>query len=286
MYHGGNGPAMRAILVVLLLLTLVLAGCAGKGKESDDNGGDPSGTSTTSGTSTKSGSGTTSTSQTSTGTTTGDGNATNQAPTAQLGASTAPGALQVNFTVDGADLDGDALQWTLAFGDGASTNGTGVPANTTHTYAAGGNYTATLRVSDGLANATSSVNVTLAAGAPASQDFEGEWSIGSVDIPFAATLAEAGCDPIEGMDGVFLALFDIDAATRGLAFTATVTAASTADSVLAWEVQFLDADCAIIAGGDYVDGHPPIMGTVPADAVHAWMASDGGASVTGTYHAG
>lgn len=276
---------MRTLLVALLFLTIAFAGCSGGGNDPD---ADPttSGTSSISGTSTKTGSGTSTSSLTSTGTVTGGGDANNHAPTAQLGASTAPGSLQVNFTVDGADIDGDELSWELTFGDGGSTNGTGVPANATHTYGAGGNYTATLEVSDGLTNATSSVNVTLAAGAPASQDFEGEWTGGFVDIPFLADLAGAGCDAIEGMDGVFLALFDLDVATLGKSYTATITAASTGDSIVGWEVQFLDADCGIIEGTYVSDGPTPIAGTVPTSAVKAWMSSDGGASVTGTYHAG
>ena len=274
---------MRALLAVLLLLTLAFAGCASKGKGGDDSDSDPTGgSSTKSGTSTTSGSATGTGSSSGSTTMTGTG-APNGKPTAQLGAATASGSLLVNFTVDASDPDGDALNWSLAFGDGSFENGTVVPTNTTRTFSAAGTYTDVLTVSDGLLNATSSVNVTLEAGAPAMQDFEGEWAIGNVDAPNVASAD--GCDAIEPMDGVFMALFGIDAATRGKPYTATVDASSTADSIIFWEVKFLDASCAILEGPN-VEGPVPIAGTVPVGAVHAWMSSDGGARVTGTYHAG
>ena len=276
---------MRTLLVLLLLLTVAFAGCASKDKGADGSEGDLTGSSATSGTKTSSGTGTSSTSGTSTGTTTSGTDAPNTPPTAQLSAATAEGSLQVNFTADGSDADGDGLSWTLDYGDAsANETGTAFPQNLTHTYAAAGTFTATLTVSDGRLNATSSVNVTLAGGAAATQDFEGEWAVGNVDAPAFASIA-GGCDAVGPLDGVYMAMFDVDAATIGKAYSATIAAVTTGDSIVAWEVKFLDADCGILEG-PYVDGAVPITGTVPAGAVHAWMSSDGGAQMTGTYHAG
>ena len=56
-----------------------------------------------------------------------------------------------------ARLAKDHLNWTLAFGDGNRTAGSGLPANVTHAYRLGGNLTAALVVTDGHANATASL---------------------------------------------------------------------------------------------------------------------------------
>jgi PKD repeat protein len=94
------------------------------------------------------------------GTTSG---ALNRAPTGSLNVSAVNGSvpLTVNFTLNGTDLDGDALNWTLSFGDGNETNGTALPAQVAHNYTAPGSFNVTLNLTDGL-NSTLYTTVVVA----------------------------------------------------------------------------------------------------------------------------
>jgi PKD repeat protein len=91
--------------------------------------------------------------------------AENTAPTANLTTDLVNGTapLNVTFTIDGADEDGDELSWTLdADGDGTEDyNGTEVPSAIVHEFTAVGNYTALLTVTDGTDNATASVDIVV-----------------------------------------------------------------------------------------------------------------------------
>src|SRR5688572_28010434 len=145
---------MRAVAAAaaLVLLSAVLAGCAAEDPERYPR------------TSTTSSSGTAS----ATSTSAAPANRTNTVPEANMTASPANGTapLNVTFTLEGTDADGDALNWTLTFGDGNSTNGTELPATVVHLYNVTGNLTAVFTVSDGEANARARANVTLTGGAP------------------------------------------------------------------------------------------------------------------------
>jgi PKD repeat protein len=157
----------------LLGLALALSGCAVKNGDS----GSHAGTATLSGVS-----GANSTA-----------NVTVQhAPTANLTASAVAGdaPLNVTFALTGADADGDALNWTLTYGDGNRTTGGGLPANVTHGFRLGGNFTVTLLVTDGHANATASVLVRVVAlpGGPKICDLEPDESAG----PFYYSSAGGG----------------------------------------------------------------------------------------------
>lgn len=147
---------MRPLVVALLVASLAFAGCTGDGGDEPS----PSTSSSASKTST-SASATATTGPTSSGTSTSAG-PSNRAPTGGL-------AVQVNgttaaFNLTGTDPDGDALSWTLAFGDG-TTNGTGssLPAALQHDYAVG-NFTARLTVTDGQLSDTKELALAIAAG--------------------------------------------------------------------------------------------------------------------------
>jgi glucose/arabinose dehydrogenase/PKD repeat protein len=77
--------------------------------------------------------------------------AANTTPTASVSASPTSGPPPLNVTLDGSgssDPDaGDTLTYLWDFGDGSQAAETSTPS-TTHTYAAAGSYTATLRVRD------------------------------------------------------------------------------------------------------------------------------------------
>ncbi|MCA1811951.1 MAG: PKD domain-containing protein [Halobacteriales archaeon] len=120
-------------------------------------------------------------------------NATVQHPpmanlTASVASGTAP--LNVTFALTGSDADGDALNWTLTFGDGNRTSGVGLPANVTHGFHLGGNFTVTLLATDGHANATASVlvRVTALPGGPKICTIEPDQTVG----PFYYTTEGGG----------------------------------------------------------------------------------------------
>jgi len=96
------------------------------------------------------------------------------------------GATAITFSATGvSDPDGDALELSWDFGDGAT--GSGSP--TTHTYSAAGNHTVTLTVSDGEASATATGSVQIV-------DLGGAWG-GNLIVPqrlfpFSFTLNHSG----------------------------------------------------------------------------------------------
>ncbi len=77
---------------------------------------------------------------------------TDKAPNAVLAANVTSGPVSLPVTFDGADSsdpDGSIASWTLAFGDGASTGGSGsAPSAITHTYTSACSCTASLIVTD------------------------------------------------------------------------------------------------------------------------------------------
>jgi PKD repeat protein len=83
----------------------------------------------------------------------------NQPPVAAFSSSCS--ALTCNFTSTSSDPDGSIASYSWTFGDG----GTSTAQNPSHTYAAGGTYTVTLRVTDnqGAQSTTTSKTVTVTA---------------------------------------------------------------------------------------------------------------------------
>ena len=153
---------MRTWLVTLLMLLVTLAGCSDEGTpETPVQTETPQDTpeeTTTQETTTQT------ESQTST-TSTEAPQTSNTAPEADLAADAVTGEapLNVTFTVDGLDADGDALTWTLdADGDGTvDANGTSLPGTAAFLFETAGNFTATLSVTDGEDTATAMLNVTI-----------------------------------------------------------------------------------------------------------------------------
>jgi glucose/arabinose dehydrogenase len=119
------------------------------------------------------------------------------APTAQGKANVTSGRapLAVSFSSAGStDPDGDALTYAWTFGDGASSTA----ADPTHTYAADGQFTATLKVTDTTGkSATASVRITVGNTAPTVRlDLPVDGSIHDFGdaIPFKVTVT----DPEDG----------------------------------------------------------------------------------------
>ena len=207
---------MRALMAALLMLTLVLAGCA---SEKDDGG---EGTTTTS----------TSTTATATGPSTTTGTGAPTVRTARLAADvdngTAP--LVVNFTLN---ASAGAQSWRMAFGDGGVANGTGhPPAFQEHNYTVAGNFSATLNVTFGSGSARASVNITVTlpagggsggAGAPDQLVFEFADSLGCAgDLPEHGPedcVSFTAGPEFSGIDGYWQAF---DERYWGLSFTSTI----------------------------------------------------------------
>jgi hypothetical protein len=223
-----NGWPMRPLLALacLALLTAMLAGCA-EDPERYPNG--VSATSTSRG-STGTVSGTATLSASSTGTSTGPaGNASgdNHPPVPLLEASAQNGSapLTVNFTLKGSDLDEDELSWTLAFGDGASTNGTEVPSVVPHVYNATGNFTVVYTLFDGQDSANATILIALSAnGTGFTAVLTGSQTTPSSplnSLTTAAGFCGASCCASfnSGQSGVDCVLFELEAGWAGHAFT-------------------------------------------------------------------
>lgn len=86
----------------------------------------------------------------------------------EVGNLSAEAPADITFTIDASDDDGDELAWTLdADGDGTTdTEGAGadLPLNYTHSFTEAGNYTAVLVVSDGSAETTEELLITILEG--------------------------------------------------------------------------------------------------------------------------
>lgn len=266
-------------LVGLALVLVALSGCSDDGPSEASKLNPSTSTSTTT---------STTTTQTSQPAPQPEPTPSNTAPSVVLSASPASGTapLEVVFTLNGTDADGDALTWSLDLdGDGiGDVDGSDLPAQHTATLDAG-NHTATLTVDDGQETATSSVEIQVAA--PEAPAPEGPIQVvdGTYTVPFeGCTIAypsvQAGQDlaTLAGgdLDEVSRVQFDVDPATYGLPFTVTW---SHDVGYLYAALAFTDAEGTVLGsvGTDPTAqeagmGDLSKEGTVPADAVFgiAW----------------
>lgn len=254
---------MRGWLALGLALVLLAPGCLQKDTSSTSS----SSTSPTGARATPSASGT--------GAPAATANQTNHPPSATLLARAGNGtaALDVTFLLGGKDDDGDALNWTLSFGD-ASANRTGaaLPANVTHSYAKAGSYAIAYLLSDGRNTTTyrATLNLTAAATAFVPINETRTWTASAAGVVEFA----AGCQ----QDGVDCAYFDLPASASGRDFTMTFT------STVPGAVYFIDH----YKGGSYVDtfigepGATTIADKVPAGTTQFRAYSSGGAENSAT----
>mgnify|MGYP001617646004 CR=1 FL=1 len=198
------------IVALAVILALLLAGCSGAPKT--DSSSDATGGTSASGTATGSASG----SAGSTGSAGSSGAGTTAASSSSVASSTNRAPIIILFKANltglvavlefnATDADKNPLTFVLSFGD-ATVNATGsLPkGNVTHTFAAAGNYTAKLAVSDGKAsvNRTLVLKVTLPTGGA------------SDSIVFTGDV-----EPTCGL--LFDLAFDIPAELAGAAYTLT-----------------------------------------------------------------
>ena len=276
---------LSALLASLTFLALAFAGCSGDG---GGDGDDSTSSSSSSSRSSSSASGTASSSGSSSGSasSTTSGSPANQAPTGSISASV--NGTQANFTLAGSDPDGDLLSWSLAFGDGQSTNGTDLPASVLHTYAAG-DFTANFTVSDGGESISYDVAVTIAAGGAGGpgQSVALAWDVGFTDQE-SASQGPSYLDCADGPNKTFnYDSFTLDPATPGLPFKATITDASGGAAISSWTLYFNLGDCSDYAGTFSADGAGEITGTIPEDAGPFTLAmATGGFLLEVTYLSG
>lgn len=155
-----------ALLAVLLLSSLVLAGCS-DGGDDDDDATSSSSTSTSRSATTGATTSGTSTSGSTTSSQPGQPGQepSNTAPVGSMAIAPVANATQAfNFTLNGTDPEGDNIVWDLLFGDGQSTAGTVLPATAGHTYRLTGLYNATFTISDGRLQTTYNLTVNVTSG--------------------------------------------------------------------------------------------------------------------------
>lgn len=263
---------MRAFLMALLLLVAGVAGCSDAG---DD---DPQPTASTSASASRSPS--SSSTATTSASSTSSAPAANQPPTG--GVSAVLNGTLAAFNLTGQDPDGDAVSWTLAFGDGNVTNGTSLPAAVEHTYVPG-NYSVRYNVTDG--RLTSTFNLTLTVNATAGggiiQTVTGSWDLGS-----PPTCAPSYANPYHPANAaaheVIHFIADVDPATIGHTFTATFGAPGPGQqSARMWFSNPATINIQAFAAA----GSPPVAtGVVPEGAEKVTFAVCGpqGSSITYT----
>jgi PKD domain len=264
---------MRNVVATGLVLALLMAGCAAKD------------TATTSATGTKgtAGSGT----GAATGTGTAGAGGPNQPPHATIALSNSTGAVPFNatFALTGTDPDGDALNFTLSFGDGSAMNGSKLPTNVTHRFATLGNFTAMLVVTDGkhTVNATVTVHVVKGLAASPPQKVTGSWTTGG-PVSCEQFADEDDLHQTAGQTaGIDYVKFAVRADTMAKKFHVDV---KSTNPVGGWEVDFYDA------GGknlDYFDSPlaptpTTVDGDIPVGSVTGifFACTAGGGSFTYT----
>jgi hypothetical protein len=254
--------SMRSVaaLAVVALLAVSVAGCSSKDPERY-----PNGVPSSSSTSRASSSSSYTWPPSSSGTLTGPANETGHAPTGSLQATL--NGTAAAFRVNGTDADGDALHWTLDYGDGNATNGTTLPATLAHNYtlpanATALNVTARLTLSDGHLNATYDAILNVTAGA-ASQAYSGGFLSSNIACGGAPGVSY---DTVPDSQGTAYDKVDVLPATIGLPFKVVFASAATMDHLV-----FVDAANAVLA--DHAAGLPgtswEATGTVPAGAAAA-----------------
>lgn len=129
----------------------------------------------------------------------GQGAPANQAPTGTLQASVQQGnvPVDVNFTFDGSDPDGDPLSWTLDVdGDGmAESEGTVLPASFAHSYTETGTYTVNFTLSDGALETSYEIVINATEAARAPVNFQTHTFTGTISGLYVGGVGQYATDP-------------------------------------------------------------------------------------------
>ncbi len=262
-----------ASVTVLLLVALVLSGCASTKSESSSlsSTGSLASTGAHGGTS---GSGASSPKASSSASPSAS-SAAARVLTFTASPLTGMAPANVTFHLDSTDKD-NATSWRLAFGDGQAANGTGaqLPADRLHAFVVAGNFTPVLTVvyGDGL-NRTARLNLTVTAAptgpAPPLVFTFGASKAGCVgDVHSFVSQVPLNCVNFQGgpsspqVDGFWQPLDD---RYVGRSFTSTI---ATSNPLPDSDCYFVAPDAKTIVG-DCTNGGNPAAGTVPAGT--GWM---------------
>lgn len=277
------GQMGRALLCLLLLVAVVLAGCSGT-TESDSSTTSKSGTGSKSSSGTKaSGTGSQTGAPTSGGGG-GGGTGDNNPPTGAISASIPSGAvpLTVKFDLKGTDQDGDDLSWNLDLDGDGKTDKTGeaLPATESYNYTVAGSYNVSFAISDGTDTVTYKVTINATG--------EGGGAAGPLQIVDGgfSSGAGAGCSPVGGYFGNLSGVFDHQSfepnpATIGRPFTVAFTQTG---SAVSYVVQFWNGGNSVTE--DNQSPTSPVTGVVPSPTDQVIISACGpGAQFTFHYEA-
>ena len=134
------------------------------------------------------------------------GAADNTPPVAVIAATTAVGDSPLSVTFDGSgssDADGDTLTYSWNFGDGSSSEN--IDSSATHIYTVAGTYQATLTVSDGKDQTTSSpIPILVAEGNPATGQSTASISVHGTSgpAPLLSRFDGSASTPSSGADSI------------------------------------------------------------------------------------
>lgn len=157
----------------------------------------------------------------------------NHEPEANLTALTltqGPAPLSVTFALNASDVDGDALRYNLTFGDGTPSESGDLAdlLEVAHAFAAAGNFTVVLNVSDGEAFALDEVAVNVTALTGPLQTFTAAWD--GPDNPRCA--GQVAPYDATGLEGALYVTVPVLATTWGKPFAADFASFTLEDYIL------------------------------------------------------
>lgn len=201
--------------------------------------------------------------------------------------------MAVNFTLSATDADSDALTYNLTLGDGSAAMVGALPlsAPVLHTFASAGTYTVMLNVTDGEAFATQSQDIVVTEGTHEPVQSEDlEWVMGAPWVCGGYLGTESPARPVlQALNGIQLALVDVDPASIGQPFTAVFGTGGPdhrGDFPVAQERMWFSSAAQASLASFTADPGATVLGIVPAGATSLAFASCAATGNSVTYLAG
>ncbi|HEX9815944.1 MAG TPA: PKD domain-containing protein [Candidatus Thermoplasmatota archaeon] len=199
-------------------------------------------------------------------------------PVANLTADVVNGSIPVNvaFTIDDSSDEGGTYNWTVDFGDGNGTNGTGVPSVVTHSFMEIGTYAVNLTLETAAGSSNATINIT--ANDFAAERWSGAWENGSLAC-VAGTQDEW---QFSDFNGTSHAEFPVNNTTWNMTFSALFDPADSDERM----VDFYDEDSALVATFRETE-NATVNGSVPQNAtfIVLWACDPSGGGGSAEYAA-